>query len=42
MDLQDVGSWDVDLIELALDRDMWRAPVTAVKNFGFHKMRGIS
>jgi len=30
MDLQKVGSWDVDWIELAKDRDSWRALVTAV------------
>jgi hypothetical protein len=36
MDLQEVGGGDGDWMELAQDRDIWRALVSMVKNFGFH------
>jgi hypothetical protein len=42
MDLQEVGGGYGDWMELAQDRDRWRALVSAIMNFGFHKMRGIS
>ena len=32
MDLQEVGCWDMDWIELAQDRDKWWALVNVVMN----------
>ena len=32
-DLKEVGCWDVDWIDLAQDRDKWRALVNAGMNF---------
>jgi hypothetical protein len=42
MDPQEVGHEGIDWIDLARDRDKWRAPVNAVMNLRFNKMRGIS
>ena len=42
MDFQEISCGDIDWMELAQDRDRWRALVSAVTNFGFHAMRGIS
>ena len=41
MNLQDVGG-DCGDLELAQDRDRWRAFVSTVRNIRFPKMRGIS
>jgi hypothetical protein len=42
MDLEEVEFGDMDYIELAEDRDRWRALLNAVMNLWFHKMLGIS
>jgi len=42
MDLQEVGGSCGDWMELAQDRDRWRAPVSTVMNLGVPKKRGIS
>ena len=42
MDLQEVGGSCGDSMELAQDRDRWRALLSTVRNFRFPKMRGIS
>ena len=42
MDLQEVGGGCGDWMELAQDRERWRALVTTVKNLRVPKMRGIS
>jgi hypothetical protein len=42
MDLREIR-WDGgDWIDLAQGRDQWRALVSAVKTFGFHKTLGSS
>jgi len=40
MDLREVGCECVDWMELAQDRDRWRALVSAVMNFGFPQNAG--
>jgi len=42
MDFQEVGGGWEDWMELAGDRDRWRALVSSVMNFRVSKMRGIS
>jgi hypothetical protein len=42
MDLREIG-WDGgDWIDVAQDRDQWRALVRRVMNFGLHKTLGSS
>ena len=42
MDLREVGRGCGDWIELAQDRERWRALVSTVRNLRVPKMRGIS
>ena len=42
MDLQEVGGSCGNWMELAQDRERWKALVSTVMNFRFHNMWGIS
>ena len=42
MDLKEVGRGCEDWMELAQDRDRWRALVSMVMNLRVPKMRGVS
>jgi hypothetical protein len=42
MDLRDTGWGGTDWIDLAQDRDQWRALVNTAMHFGFHKLEGNS
>jgi hypothetical protein len=40
LDLGEIGWGGMDWIELAQDKDQWRAPVNMIMNFRFHEMLG--
>jgi hypothetical protein len=42
MYLREIGLSYMDWINLAQDRDQWRAPVNTVMKFRFHKILGNS
>jgi hypothetical protein len=42
MDVREIGCDGMDWIDLAQDRDQWRALVNTVVNLQFHKMMGSS
>jgi hypothetical protein len=42
MDLREMGWGGMDWIDLAQDRDQWRALVNKVMNLRFHKLLGNS
>ena len=42
MDLQEVGCGGIDWIDLARNKDGWRAVVSTAMKLRFNKVRGIS
>jgi hypothetical protein len=42
MDLREIGCDGVDWIDMAQDREQWKALVNTVLNLGFHEMLGSS
>ena len=42
MDFEEVGCSGMDWIDVAQDKDRWRANVNAVMNLRVQKMRGVS
>jgi hypothetical protein len=42
MDLREIGSGGMDWIDVAQNRDQWRALVSTVITFVFHKILGSS
>jgi hypothetical protein len=42
MDLREIGGDDMDWIDLAQDRDQWKAVVNTVMNLRVHEMLGSS
>jgi hypothetical protein len=42
MDLREIRMGDMNWVDLAQNRDQWRALVNVVTNFGFYKILGNS